>query len=185
MRVRFRHLALALVTAAASAAPAGAQQAVFMSDLTRDANQVRDKLVALAKAIPQDKYDWRPAPGVRSVGEVFLHLASDNYLLPSVFGVDPDPATGIKADDFKTLTAYEKRRLTREEIVAEVQKSFVHLEKAMQGMPAAKLGDSYPIFGQSMTGQRVWILTVTHLHEHLGQQIAYARSNGVVPPWSQ
>lgn len=185
MLVRLRHLVLVLGTVAASAASAGAQQAALMGDLTRDANQVRDKLVALAKAIPQDKYDWRPAPGVRSVGEVFLHLASDNYLLPSVFGVAPDPATGIKADDFKTLTAYEQRKLNREEIVAEVQKSFAHLEKSMQGMPAAKLGDSYKIFGQTMSGQRVWILTVTHLHEHLGQQIAYARSNNVVPPWSQ
>jgi hypothetical protein len=40
------------------------------------------------------------------------------------------------------------------------------------------------VFGSSMTGLDLWVLTTTHLHEHLGQLIAYARSNGVVPPWS-
>ncbi len=185
MHVRLRHLAIALVALAGAATSATAQQAALMGDLTRDANQVRDKMVALAKAFPQDKYDWRPAPGVRSVGEVFLHVASDNYLLPATFGIAPDPATGIKADDFKTLKAFEMRKLSRDDVVAEVQKSFAHLEKAMQGMPADKLAESHSLFGQNMSGQRIWILTVTHLHEHLGQAIAYARSNNVVPPWSQ
>jgi hypothetical protein len=41
------------------------------------------------------------------------------------------------------------------------------------------------MFGQSFTGQQAWLLATVHLHEHLGQGIAYARVNGIVPPWSK
>ena len=83
------------------------------------------KFVDLAKAIPADKYEWRPGAGVRSVGEVLLHVASDNYLIPAAIGFPADPATGIKGDDYKTAQAFEQRKLSKDQAVAELGKGMV------------------------------------------------------------
>lgn len=168
------------------AGPAVAQQpAGLIADLLRDVSQVQEKLVGLANAMSEATYGWRPGQGVRSVGEVFQHVAADNYLLPAMLGTAPPAATGIKADDYKTVQAYETRKADRAAIIADLEQSFAHLKKTMSETPAAKLGDEVSLFGDKMTLQQVWILTTTHLHEHLGQAIAYARSNGIVPPWSR
>lgn len=185
MHVSPRSLVLAAAASLTMASPALAQGGGLMADLIRDAEQVEKKIVALAKAMPEDKLTWRPAAGVRSPAEVFLHLASDNYLLPVAVGVEPPASTGIKSSDFSTLATYERRPLGRDAIASEITTSFAHLFSAMRGFPEARLGESVKLFGQEMTIRQVWLLTVTHLHEHLGQAIAYARINDVVPPWSK
>jgi uncharacterized damage-inducible protein DinB len=170
--------------ALACALPAAAQSASVMADLTGDVADVEKKFIDLAKAIPSEKYDWRPGAGVRSVNEVLRHVASDNYLIPAGLGYAADPATGIKGEDYKTAQAFEKKQSTKEQTVADLEKSFAHLKKSMQATTPAKLGDSVKLFGQPFTMQKAWVLGTTHLHEHLGQLIAYARVNGVKPPWS-
>jgi uncharacterized damage-inducible protein DinB len=168
------------------AGPGVAQQpAGLMADLLRDVSQVQEKLVGLANAMPEANYGWRPGQGVRSVGEVFQHVAADNYLIPALLGTAPPASTGIKADNYKTVQDYETRKADRATIIADLEKSFAHLKKTMGETPGAKLGDEASFFGQKMTLQQAWILATTHLHEHLGQAIAYARSNGIVPPWSR
>ena len=169
----------------ASAATKPAAASSLGSDLMTDLSQAERKIMALAKAIPADKWDWRPAPGVRSVGEVLKHVASDNYLLPAAMGDAPDAATGIKGDDYNSALVYEKRTMDHATTIAELEKSFAHLRRSLQGTSSARFGESISLFGRPMTVQQTWILTATHLHEHLGQLITYARSNGVVPPWSQ
>ena len=154
------------------------------ADLVADVVSVEKKLVDLAGAIPEDKLDWRPAEGVRSVREVLLHLAADNYLMPAMIGFTPDPATGIVGSDYQTSVAFENRALAKDSVIAEVVKSFAFAKESLSSMTPARMGDAVTMFGQSFTGQSAWILAVTHLHEHLGQLIAYARTNGVVPPWS-
>ena len=142
-------------------------------------------VLGLARAIPADKYGWRPGQGVRSVSEVLMHVAADNYLLPAAVGHAADPSTGIKGDDYKTAQAYERRQLSRDSTIAELERSFAHLRKSLSSTTPARLGEQVTMFGQKFTVQQTWILTATHLHEHLGQLIAYARSNGVTPPWGQ
>jgi hypothetical protein len=164
---------------------AGAQSPPVMSDLLADVSGVESKLVGLARAVPAAKYDWRPAPDIRSIGEVFMHVASDNYLLPAMLGTPADPSTGIKGEDYKTAAAFEKRKLGRDAIIAELEKSFVHLKRAMSAVTADQLAKPVSFFGQPFTIEKAWIGATTHLHEHLGQSIAYARSNSVVPPWSK
>lgn len=164
--------------------PAAAQSGL-MADLLKDVSEVESKLVGLAKAMPEATYSWAPGEGVRSVGGVFQHVAADNYLLPALLGVAPPAATGIKAAEYPTVQAYETRKVDRATVIADLEASFAHLKKAMMDTPDAKLGEKVKFFGQEQTIQQVWVLTTTHLHEHLGQSIAYARSNGVVPPWSR
>jgi uncharacterized damage-inducible protein DinB len=160
------------------------QQASLTSDLLTDIGQVEKKLIDLANAIPENKFGWRPAAGVRSIGEVVLHVASDNYLIPAALGFAADSSTGIKGDDYNTALAYEKRTMTKAQAVAELEKSFAHVRTSLSGTTQDRFADSANLFGRQVTNQQAWILAATHLHEHLGQLIAYARSNGVVPPWS-
>ncbi|MGE0359478.1 MAG: DinB family protein [Vicinamibacterales bacterium] len=170
----------ALVAAAASAQPRG-----LMADLAKDVAEVEGKIVGLANAIPESAWSWRPGPGVRSVAEVFTHVAADNYFMPAALGTPAPAAVGISGTDYKTVGVYEGKTRSRAEIVAEVQQSFAFLKQAMAAAPADRLGASMKVFGQETTLQAMWITTATHLHEHLGQLIAYARSNKVTPPWSK
>ncbi len=179
-----RPAAIAAASLALLASAAAAQSAI-MADLLRDVGQVEQKLVGLARAMPADKYDWRPGEGVRSVGEVFKHVAADNYLLSAGAGAAAPAATGIKVEDYNTAVAYENRKLDRDAIIAELEASFAHVKKAMSATSDSKLRETVSLFGGEMTVQALWVMETGHIHEHLGQSIAYARSNGVVPPWSR
>ena len=181
-------LALPLTFVALSglvALPARVSAQGLMAEMHTEVGGVQKKLVDLAKAMPESAFAWRPAAGVRSVGEVFKHVASDNYLLPIMMGAPAPASSGISATDMKTVQAYEMRPMTKAQIVAELEASFNHLHGAMRLTTDANLTETIKFFGSDCTRQKAMLLTVTHLHEHLGQSIAYARSNGVVPPWSK
>ena len=178
--MRARPLALLLTLAFATSASAQG----LMAEMHRDVNDVQKKFIDLAKAIPEDSFAWRPGVA-KSVGEVLLHVASDNYLIPVMMGTPIPASVAISASDMKTLEAYEKRKLTKDQIIAELDASFAHLHTAMGLTTDANLTQNIKFFGQDWSRQRAMLLTVNHLHEHLGQMIAYARSNNVVPPWSR
>lgn len=156
---------------AASAAAAGVQ-----GEFARNLDYAGDKLVQLAEAIPADKYGWRPSEGVRSFGEVLMHATGGNYNIPSFMGVTP-PA----GFDPKT---FEKSTTKKEEIVEHLKKSLAHVKAAAAGMKDADLGVKSKWFLGESTNREILFFTAAHNHEHLGQLIAYARMNGIVPPWS-
>ncbi len=197
LRRRFAFLA-ALALTAPFAAPADAQAAAqagasagasagaqdLMADMHRDVRELQKKLIDLAKVMPESSLDWRPSPAARSVRETLLHVAADNYLIPVMMGAPAPEATKITSD-FNTAVTFEKQRLGLAQIATELEASFVHLHKAMGLTTASNLNENINFFGQTWSRQRVMIMTVTHLHEHLGQMIAYARSNNVTPPWSR
>jgi uncharacterized damage-inducible protein DinB len=179
---------LVMVALPGLAAPAHAQapaRAGVLGELLQDVQSVEEKLISLAEAIPEAQYDWRPGVGVRSVGEVVMHVAADNWFLTTPVGVAAPAATGIKAGDYPSVQAYERRSANKQQAITELRNSFAHLRKAMADTPDARLDQKIDLFGTSTTVRGLWILTTTHMHEHLGQLIAYARSNGVVPPWSR
>jgi uncharacterized damage-inducible protein DinB len=176
-----RHL-LGLALSLAAASPAAAQG--WMSDMHRDVNDAQKKMIDLAKAIPESAYDWKPSAGTRTVREVLLHVASDNYLIPIAMGKPAPEASGITSD-FKTAQTFEKRMMNKAQVVAELEASYTHLHQAMSLTTDANATEKIKFFGQDWSRSRAMVMTVTHLHEHLGQVIAYARSNNVVPPWSQ
>lgn len=176
---RLAALALLSTVLAASAHAQG-----MMADMHMDVNDAQKKIIDLAKAIPESNYGWRPAAGVRSVGEVLQHVSADNYILPVYFGKAAPAATGI-TKDYKTAAAYETRKLDKNAIVADLEASFKHLHEGMGLITDQNLGGNIDWFGQPATRHKAIVSTVTHLHEHLGQLIAYARSNNVKPPWSR
>lgn len=169
-------------TTAATAAATGPN---LMADLTKDVAGVEKKLVDLANAMPENLMMWRPMPGVRSVREVFLHVSGENYLIPSFMGAPIAADIGINAADMTTVATYEHQDISKQQTVADLEASFANIKKAMAADSAPTLGAEVDFFGTKMSRQAAWVGTVTHLHEHLGQAIAYARMNKVVPPWSK
>jgi uncharacterized damage-inducible protein DinB len=155
-----------------------------MGDLLKDIGGAEKKVIALANAMPESAYAWRPGPGVRSAGEVFQHIASDNYFLPVLLDMPAPKETGI-TKEYKTAEAFEKRPLNKAAVIAELEKSFAFLRNSMNATTDAQLNTAVDMFGQKSTTRALWISTATHLHEHLGQLIAYARSNKITPPWSK
>lgn len=167
----------ALALATAVAVPASAQS--FQSEVALDVRAVGAKYVSLAQAMPADAYDWRPGEGVRSVGEVFMHIASANMGLPFRFMQVPPPA-GYPQDWFGTAEQISDK----DAIVGHLETAFEHMASAIEGLSDEQLMQSVNVFGRDTNWMGAVLLLQTHSHEHLGQAIAYARSNGVVPPWS-
>ncbi len=155
-----------------SAAPADWLRAEFLKSW----DDTEKKFVDLAQAVPQEKYTWRPGKGVRSVSEVFLHVAGANYLFMSALGAQ-SPAE-ITKDSFETSTT------DRAKVVEYLKQSFEHVRQTVQKTSDADLEKPAKLFGRDTTVRGVLWLLATHLPEHLGQSIAYARMNNVVPPWT-
>jgi uncharacterized damage-inducible protein DinB len=164
----------ALVLAAASA-PAQAPTTGFRADFLFQQNGVEKEILGLAEATPAEKFSWRPAEGVRSVSEVYMHLVGANYMLPSFAGVKMPE--GITRDMEKTVT--EKAA-----VIEALKKSFAHLRAAIAGTADADLDKPLKFFGMDSTVRGLYLVVANHEHEHLGQSIAYARMNGIVPPWT-
>ena len=141
-------------------------------------DQAREKLIALANAMPADKYGWKPGEGVRSTGEVFNHVAAANYFLPTFWGAKV-PA-GVNPQTLEKEMSGDKAKT-----VEVLTKSFDNLREAILAVPDSDLDRKIKMFGQDATVRDAMMVLASHAHEHLGQSIAYARSNGVVPPWSK
>jgi uncharacterized damage-inducible protein DinB len=142
-------------------------------------DQAQDKLLQLANAIPADKYTWKPGDGVRSVGEVFNHVASANYFFPTIWKSTVAMPAGVDPRTFEKEMGGDKAKT-----IDTLTKSFEHVRAAITAAPEASLNDKINIFGHDATVRDAMLIVVTHAHEHLGQAIAYARSNAIVPPWS-
>jgi uncharacterized damage-inducible protein DinB len=91
---------------------------------------------------------------------------------------------GIKAPAGFSMQGYEASTTDKARIIAEVKKSFEHIRAAASQMKDADADKAMKVFGMDMTGRSFSFFMARHLGEHLGQLIAYARVNGVVPPWS-
>lgn len=135
------------------------------------------KVIALAEAMSADRYAWSPGQGVMPVGQVFAHIAHYNYRYPST-------ALGAKLPAGIGLDTLENLR-DKAAIVKLLRESAEYARSAMTNLPDAKVDGATRLYGRSVPGWAVMLQLVAHMNEHLGQSIAYARSNGVVPPWSQ
>jgi len=143
-----------------------------------DLQQLQKKYVDLAEALPGDKYTWRPEAGVRSISELFLHVAGANYAFPPLM-TGTSPAAGFNKEGF------EKSTTEKAKIIEQLNKSFAYAIAAVQSMSNADFAKPEQKLGPEANDGDVIYLMVMHNHEHLGQSIAYARMNGVTPPWTE
>jgi uncharacterized damage-inducible protein DinB len=149
----------------------------YRSEVLAEVMIQEDKFTRLAEAIPAEKYNWRPAPDVRSFAEVFLHVSVANYNLYKLVGAPPP--TGLD------LKGFEKSTTDKAKIIATLKDSFAHGKKAITALPDADLDKSMDWFGGKNTQRGILLFIVRHAAEHLGQSIAYARVVGIVPPWTE
>lgn len=148
----------------------------YRSEVMAEVMIQESEFVRLAEAIPADRYTWRPSPDVRTIAEVFLHASAANYNLYKLVGT-PTPA-GV---DTKTL---EQSTTDKAKVIATLKPSYAHAKAAIRSMPDADLEKTLEWNGGKITERGVLLYIVQHIAQHLGQQIAYARSIGVVPPWT-
>jgi len=153
------------------------------ADILPSFSDSEHKVLALAKVIPEEKYSWRPAKDVRSFGEVFVHIVSANQLLLKLATSTPS-ADDMKAA-FEEQTKLEKQTLTKDKIVAMLAESFAAVRKAIEEARPGQLAQVADLFGTATTRRGIFVSLDVHIGEHLGQAIAYARMNGITPPWSQ
>jgi uncharacterized damage-inducible protein DinB len=175
--------AVAILFAAGAAAHPGHDESAPASlpgargEFMRNLDAAGTKLVRLAEAVPADKYTWRPAEGVRSFSEVFLHAAAANYLFPTFLGVE--------SPDKRKSSDLEKSTTRKEEVIAILKQSLDHLKQAATTLPDSELETRVKWFLGETTKRETLFFVAAHNHEHLGQAIAYARMNGITPPWNQ
>jgi len=143
-----------------------------------DLQQLQKKYLDLAQAIPADKYTWRPEPGTRSVSELFLHVAAANYGIPTMM-TGTEPPAGFHREGF------EKSTTDKAKVIEQLNESFAYAEAAVKKMSNADFAKAEKKLGPDANDGDVIYILVTHNHEHLGQSIAYARMNGVTPPWTE
>lgn len=166
----------------APADQAPAEDALVLELLSR-VSEAEQKLAALADEFTQELYDWRPAEGVRSAAEVFMHVATINFAFPLIVGHEPPASTGLTMENLQTAApAYETSLTGKDEVRPQLSDSFDNLRAAVSASDPER---QVEVFGQTSTLRAFWISHLTHIHEHLGQLVAYSRVNGVAPPWSQ
>jgi len=146
-----------------------------------DIETMRDKFIALAGAFEEAQYAWRPMEGVRSVQEVLGLAIAEANLFPTGWGhpAGPGSATGFQAEMDRASA------LTKAETVTELERSFAYLVGVVRGMDEPERTAQGSYFGRPMPVHASIATAMADMHEHLGQLIAYARTNHVVPPWSR
>jgi uncharacterized damage-inducible protein DinB len=159
--------------AAASATPTSGFRAEFLEEIA----YYEQRYTRLAEAMPADRYTWRPAEGVRSVGEVFTHIIAANYGIARALGTAP-PA----GFDFKAIAAISA---DKPKVLQALKDSFAHFRGAIIALNDADADKPQKMFNRSTTLRGSFIAITGHFGEHLGQSIAYARVSGVVPPWTE
>ncbi len=179
---QFRHAICRLIVAASLiTVPLAAQQkgasaespAGVQTALANDVGNLSDKFTGLARVMA-GKYDWRPGQGVRSVGEVLNLIVGENKMLNNVLSGTPAQA-GPQAAPITDPAALQEA----------LRSSYATLRQTIAGLSASDTQANVKMFGRDMTKQAAAFLLLFDQHEHLGQSIAYARTNGVVPPWSK
>jgi uncharacterized damage-inducible protein DinB len=182
---RLSMLAAASAIVLTVSAPAAAQDVMtkesvgeLKTSFIADLNVMKDKFIGLAQAFPQDKYTWRPMEGVRSVSEVLMLAASEGYgFIPSGFGGKPD-ATPEQMKQFPSIT-------DKAQVIDHLNKAFAHVTSQLAAIDNATLTGKRNFLRQDRSAANVALTIGGDLHEHLGQLIAYARMNHIVPPWSK
>ena len=163
-------IALPLAAPAAAQVPAGVGEG-----WTGEFEHAASQITRLAEAIPADKFAWRPGPGVRSISELCMHIALGNYLLLGLAGAKPT------VDLTKLGKEPEKSITDKDGVIKFLKESF---EAVQTSVPTIDRTSERKFAGKAVKADDVLLRLLVHNHEHMGQLIAYARMNGVVPPWT-
>ncbi len=160
-----------------------AQQAAAPKEYAGEFEYSCGHVMQLAEATPEDKLAWRPAPGIRSFGEVYMHIAGGNLMLLGLAGVK-QPGGLEKAPDVPTIQKWEREITSKRDILAWLQRGCDAVPSAWRAETVKSLDRAVDFFGKPRTVYGFYLRMIVHLNEHMGQLVAYARMNGIRPPWA-
>ena len=171
-------LMLSTSTASAQDVMTKESAAVVKAAFLADIEVMRGKFLGLAQAFPADKYTWRPMEGVRSVSEVLMLIATEGYgFAPTGLG----GKAGLTREEMAPLSKVTDKA----QVIDHLTKGFAHAKKEIESIDPATLTGKRRVMGQDRALPDIVIAIGGDMHEHLGQLIAYARTNHIVPPWSK
>jgi len=153
------------------------------ADLNAALPEIEAHVMALAKAVPEEEYSWSPAPGVRTFQQVFLHIAYGNQLMLSM--ASGNSTADALQKQVEENSRNEQQPVNKTKVIEALTASFAAIHRAIDAASNNSLSREINLFGTPTTTRGELIRLETHIAEHLGQAIAYARMNGIVPPWSQ
>ena len=159
------------------------QPGIAAQDLMNPFEDAAAKILSLAKALPEEKLDWRPAPGVRSFRELFLHITYGNNLL--LWLATDNPPADLFNQRVLDRQKKELEQVSKDKAIGMMAESIEAVRKQLPTLRTAVLDREMKVFGKPSTMRGIYVLIDTHMAEHLGQFIGYSRMNGMVPPWSQ
>lgn len=142
----------------------------FLIDLAQE------DVLELAEAVPAEKYTFRPVDGVRTFGEIYMHLAEGNYVVTHLWGRNPPAGLDPKS--------FEKDAANKEKVIATLKASYLYLRNEIEKLSEDDMGKMITVFDHPGTIREALMFNNGHNQAHLGQSIAYARAAGVVPPWT-
>lgn len=169
-------LYLLLITPFLATAQEAVEPTTYQQEFAGGMSYSQDQIVKLIEAIPQDKFTWRPAEGVRSVSEVILHIAGSTYMLSS--------ALGTPVPEGLNLETLEKSTTNKDEILKYVNDAYAFSSTAVANVSDEAMNEMIELPFGTFSKRGVIMIIATHSYEHKGQLIAYARFNGITPPWS-
>ena len=155
----------------------------FMADLIGNIESTEKKLVALAEAMPDDMYGWAPSVEVRTWSETLIHVAGANFFIPAALGAAPMEGMPTDQNPMEIMQKMEAEITAKDDVVKKMKKSFAYVYEALPTI--TDLDTKVELFGPPSSKRSYLLILQGHAHEHLGQSIAYARSVGITPPWSQ
>ena len=174
-----------IISVGAARAEVSVEQKAFFADFVADLERVGGRLAQLAEAVPADQFGWAPNDAVRTISQVYVHATFVNFFLPPALGATP--ASGYEVPEgthpMELMHKWETEMTDKEAVIAKLEESFAYAALAVPTI--TDLDTIVETFGFPGTKRAYLLILLTHAHEHLGQSIAYARSIGVVPPWSQ
>jgi len=139
-------------------------------------SHVSGQLIALAEATPPEKFTWRPATGVRSTSEVYMHIVRANFLMVNAIG--PKMPADLKDGMGTTVTS-------KADVIRWLKRSLEAVKEARAAETPSDLQRKTKFFDTDTTVDNVFLRIIVHNNEHMGQLVAYARMTGTVPPWSK
>ena len=161
----------------ASVARAQAAPPDFRGEFLLQFDESMGKVIALAEAVPAERYTRPAVPSAMPLGRIFAHIASYNFGYPARAMGIAAPA-GIGLDTLERMT-------DKAQVVALLRRSAEHVRQSVRRMPEAQLGEMTTLYGRRVPQWSVLFQLLAHMNDHMGQSIAYARASGTVPPWSQ
>ncbi|MEK7406655.1 MAG: DinB family protein [Acidobacteriota bacterium] len=137
-------------------------------------NGLKDYLVRAAAKMPEEHYGFKPAPEVKTYGQMLGHIADAQYMLCS-----------LAAGEKRAPAEVEKTKTSKADVTAALQDSIRYCDGVYDALTDARAAETVKLFGRERSRLGALMTNLTHSWEHYGNLVTYLRIKGIVPPSSE